>query len=178
MVPFIVLLLTLGFFFYLKYSNSGKSINKDDIDPFEHTETGKITQSIDNTFVKNVPIVDISTKNKSIKISNDKINSEQETIFINGNWTHTEAKITCESMGKKLCTNNQICKPGGTIFKDKKGIFNKMVRTWLGDKNRCDDNRHPWKYIGSLSANQCYDGIQFNRCGNKNLKLEAFACCD
>lgn len=163
MVPLIVLLvliLILGFFFYLKSSNTGKSINKDDMDSFEYTEADKITQPIDNTS------------------SNDKTNSKHGTIFINGNWTHTEAKITCESMGKKLCTNNQICKPGGTIFKDKKGIFNKMVRTWLGDKTRCDDNRVPWKYIGSLSANQCYDGIQFNRCGYKNLKLEAFACCD
>ena len=58
-------------------------------------------------------------------------------------------------------------------------MFDKMIRTWLGDQTRCPDTETPWKYIGGLAGNKCYDGVKFNRCNrNQNLKLEAFACCD
>ena len=106
--------------------------------------------------------------------------NSKDTVFINGQWSYTEAKNRCQSMGKKLCTNNQICKPNGTIFGQKNnGKFDKMIRTWLGDETRCKAPSVPWKYVGNLADSSCYDGWQFNRCeANRNLKLEAFACCD
>ena len=104
-------------------------------------------------------------------------------VFMDKQYTLAEAKAKCASIGRRLCSDPEICgNSGSTIFqKANGGNIGKMFRTWVGGKNEqaCNDNgkNGAWRYVGSLAANRCYFGPQFERCGVQNQKLEGFACC-
>lgn len=129
------------------------------------------------------PAEPLVTEKPKYKTYNKENASHSMYVFMDKQYTLAEAKAKCKSIGRRLCTDSEICEPKtSTIFQAVKGgNMGRMFRTWVGGKKdqACNDSgkNGAWRYVGDLAANRCQFGSQFERCGVQNQKLEGFACC-
>lgn len=165
-----LVILGLGALFYFIYRKSPeKPKDDDDTDPLENVKSKPVEPTPTATPVP------VPTGPRPPDVF---IGDKQYTFF--------EAKAKCASIGRRLCTDSEICEStGSTIFhKANGGIFGRMFRTWVGgDKEKaCKDSGKDgaWRYIGTLAGEGCAYRRpgRDERCGEfPEQKLEGFACC-